>query len=60
MRAEIAHAAGRQEALGLDVLVHGEAERHDMIEYFGEQLDGFIFTRLGWGQSYGSRSARPP
>ena len=53
MRAEIAHAVGRQEALGLDVLVHGEAERNDMVEYFGEQLDGFAFTRRGWVLSYG-------
>jgi len=60
MRAEIAHAVGRQEALGLDVLVHGEAERNDMVEYFGEQLDGFIFTRMGWVQSYGSRCVKPP
>ncbi|MCA1862482.1 5-methyltetrahydropteroyltriglutamate--homocysteine S-methyltransferase [Janthinobacterium sp. HSC-3S05] len=60
MRTEIAHAVGRQEALGLDVLVHGEAERNDMVEYFGEQLDGFIFTRHGWVQSYGSRCVKPP
>ena len=60
MRAEIAHAVARQEALGLDVLVHGEAERKDMVEYFGEQLDGFAFTRLGWVQSYGSRCVKPP
>jgi 5-methyltetrahydropteroyltriglutamate--homocysteine methyltransferase len=60
MRAEIAHAVRRQEALGLDVLVHGEAERNDMVEYFGEQLDGFTFTRLGWVQSYGSRCVKPP
>ena len=60
MRAEIAHAVSRQEALGLDVLVHGEAERKDMVEYFGEQLDGFIFTRHGWVQSYGSRCVKPP
>jgi 5-methyltetrahydropteroyltriglutamate--homocysteine methyltransferase len=60
MRAEIAHAIGRQEALGLDVLVHGEAERNDMVEYFGEQLDGFAFTRFGWVQSYGSRCVKPP
>ncbi len=60
MRAEIAHAIGRQEALGLDVLVHGEAERNDMVEYFGEQLDGFAFTRYGWVQSYGSRCVKPP
>jgi 5-methyltetrahydropteroyltriglutamate--homocysteine methyltransferase len=60
MRAEIAHAIGRQEALGLDVLVHGEAERNDMVEYFSEQLDGFAFTRFGWVQSYGSRCVKPP
>ncbi|MDO8041649.1 5-methyltetrahydropteroyltriglutamate--homocysteine S-methyltransferase [Janthinobacterium sp. SUN137] len=60
MRAEIAHAVGRQEELGLDVLVHGEAERNDMVEYFGEQLDGFVFTRHGWVQSYGSRCVKPP
>ena len=60
MREEIAHAVQRQEALGLDVLVHGEAERNDMVEYFGEQLDGFLFTHLGWVQSYGSRCVKPP
>jgi len=60
MRAEIADAVQRQEALGLDVLVHGEAERNDMVEYFGEQLDGFVFTQLGWVQSYGSRCVKPP
>jgi 5-methyltetrahydropteroyltriglutamate--homocysteine methyltransferase len=50
----------RQEALGLDVLVHGEFERNDMVEYFGEQLDGFAFTEHGWVQSYGSRCVKPP
>ncbi len=60
MRAEIALAVAKQEALGLDVLVHGEAERNDMVEYFGEQLDGFAFTRYGWVQSYGSRCVKPP
>lgn len=60
MRAEIAHAIGQQEMLGLDVLVHGEAERNDMVEYFGEQLDGFAFTLNGWVQSYGSRCVKPP
>ena len=60
MRAEIADAVQRQEALGLDVLVHGEAERNDMVEYFGEQLDGFAFTGYGWVQSYGSRCVKPP
>jgi 5-methyltetrahydropteroyltriglutamate--homocysteine methyltransferase len=49
-----------QEELGLDVLVHGEFERTDMVEYFGEQLDGFVFTRNGWVQSYGSRCVKPP
>lgn len=60
MREEIAQAVRRQEALGLDVLVHGEAERNDMVEYFGEQLDGFAFTAHGWVQSYGSRCVKPP
>ena len=50
----------RQEALGLDVLVHGEFERNDMVEYFGEQLSGFAFTKNGWVQSYGSRYVKPP
>ncbi|QDY70734.1 5-methyltetrahydropteroyltriglutamate--homocysteine S-methyltransferase [Qingshengfaniella alkalisoli] len=50
----------RQEKLGLDVLVHGEFERNDMVEYFGEKLDGFAFTRNGWVQSYGSRCVKPP
>ncbi len=57
---EIAHCIRQQEALGLDVLVHGEAERNDMVEYFGEQLDGFIISRFGWVQSYGSRCVKPP
>jgi 5-methyltetrahydropteroyltriglutamate--homocysteine methyltransferase len=56
----IADAITRQEALGLDVLVHGEFERNDMVQYFGEQLSGFAFTRYGWVQSYGSRCVRPP
>ena len=60
MEAEIALAVRKQEALGLDVLVHGEAERNDMVEYFGEQLDGFAFTAHGWVQSYGSRCVKPP
>lgn len=60
MQQEITLAIRRQEALGLDVLVHGEAERNDMVEYFGEQLEGFVFTRLGWVQSYGSRCVKPP
>lgn len=49
-----------QEELGFDVLVHGEFERNDMVEYFGERLDGFAFTRRGWVQSYGSRCVKPP
>ncbi|HEU5261811.1 MAG TPA: 5-methyltetrahydropteroyltriglutamate--homocysteine S-methyltransferase [Gemmatimonadales bacterium] len=49
-----------QEELGLDVLVHGEFERNDMVEYFGEQLDGFAFTEHGWVQSYGTRYVKPP
>lgn len=60
MRAEIRHAVDVQERLGLDVLVHGEAERNDMVEYFGEQLDGYAFTGNGWVQSYGSRCVKPP
>ncbi|WP_226702120.1 5-methyltetrahydropteroyltriglutamate--homocysteine S-methyltransferase [Microbulbifer elongatus] len=60
LRAEIAEAIRRQEILGLDVLVHGEAERNDMVEYFGELLDGFIHTGNGWVQSYGSRCVKPP
>ncbi len=60
MRDEIRTVVEAQEALGLDVLVHGEAERNDMVEYFGEQLQGFAFTRFGWVQSYGSRCVKPP
>jgi 5-methyltetrahydropteroyltriglutamate--homocysteine methyltransferase len=60
MRAEIARSVREQEALGLDVLVHGEAERNDMVEYFGEQLEGYIFSQFGWVQSYGSRCVKPP
>jgi 5-methyltetrahydropteroyltriglutamate--homocysteine methyltransferase len=60
MKAEIAHAVREQEALDIDVLVHGEAERNDMVEYFGEQLAGFAFTQYGWVQSYGSRCVKPP
>lgn len=50
---QIAYAIGIQDALGLDVLVHGEAERTDMVEYFGAQLGGLAFTTAGWVQSYG-------
>ena len=49
-----------QEEIGIDVLVHGEFERNDMVEYFGEQLEGFTFTQYGWVQSYGSRCVKPP
>ncbi|WEW96779.1 5-methyltetrahydropteroyltriglutamate--homocysteine S-methyltransferase [Pseudomonas nitroreducens] len=59
MHSEIRHAVEIQEQLGLDVLVHGEAERNDMVEYFAEQLDGYLFTRFGWVQSYGSRCVKP-
>lgn len=59
MKGEIRHAVEIQERLGLDVLVHGEAERNDMVEYFAEQLDGYAFTRYGWVQSYGSRCVKP-
>lgn len=60
MRAEIARSVREQESLGLDVFVHGEAERNDMVEYFGEQLDGYAFSQFGWVQSYGSRCVKPP
>ena len=57
---QTARAVRWQENIGLDVLVHGEFERNDMVQYFGEQLEGFAFTRHGWVQSYGSRYVRPP
>ena len=60
MRKEIERAVREQEALDLDVLVHGEAERNDMVEYFGEQLEGYAFSQFGWVQSYGSRCVKPP
>src|SRR5690606_15509762 len=60
MQKEVARCVREQEALGLDVLVHGEAERNDMVEYFGEQLAGFVVTEGGWVQSYGSRCVKPP
>ncbi|MEV6323540.1 5-methyltetrahydropteroyltriglutamate--homocysteine S-methyltransferase [Nocardia sp. NPDC051787] len=60
MRAEIADVVALQEELGLDVLVHGEPERNDMVQYFAEQLDGFAATEQGWVQSYGTRCVRPP
>ncbi len=60
LREEIRREIEIQEDLGLDVLVHGEAERNDMVEYFGERLEGFCFTENGWVQSYGSRCVKPP
>ncbi|WP_439259449.1 5-methyltetrahydropteroyltriglutamate--homocysteine S-methyltransferase [Lonepinella sp. BR2930] len=60
MKKEIEYVVRKQEELDLDVLVHGEAERNDMVEYFGELLDGFAFTKFGWVQSYGSRCVKPP
>ncbi len=60
MRAEISRVIREQASLGLDVMVHGEAERNDMVEYFGEQLDGYTFSQYGWVQSYGSRCVKPP
>lgn len=60
MESHIAYAIAQQEAIGLDVLVHGEAERNDMVEFFGEQLAGYAFTQNGWVQSYGSRCVKPP
>ena len=60
LREETERAIRWQEEIGLDVLVHGEFERNDMVQYFGEQLSGFAFTRHGWVQSYGSRCVRPP
>ncbi|MGV9834151.1 5-methyltetrahydropteroyltriglutamate--homocysteine S-methyltransferase [Nocardia niigatensis] len=60
MRSEIAEVVALQEEIGLDVLVHGEPERNDMVQYFAEQLDGFAATTNGWVQSYGTRCVRPP
>ena len=60
MRQEIDQVVSMQEQIGLDVLVHGEPERNDMVEYFGEQLNGFAFSQYGWVQSYGSRCVKPP
>ncbi|TPX46394.1 5-methyltetrahydropteroyltriglutamate---homocysteine S-methyltransferase [Synchytrium endobioticum] len=60
MKAEIEHVVRFQEEIGLDVLVHGEPERNDMVQYFGEQMKGFVFTDNGWVQSYGTRCVRPP
>ena len=60
VKKEIESSICWQEESGIDVLVHGEFERNDMVEYFGEQLDGFVFTKNGWVQSYGSRCVKPP
>lgn len=60
LRSKTEECVRLQESLGLDVLVHGEFERTDMVEYFGEQMDGFIFTKNGWVQSYGTRCVKPP
>jgi 5-methyltetrahydropteroyltriglutamate--homocysteine methyltransferase len=60
LREEIERCVREQERIGLDVLVHGEFERNDMVEYFGEHLQGFAFTQNGWVQSYGSRCVKPP
>lgn len=60
MKKEIEQCVRYQEEVDIDVLVHGEAERNDMVEYFGELLEGFAFTQFGWVQSYGSRCVKPP
>ena len=60
LRKETEKAVRWQEDIGIDVLVHGEFERNDMVQYFGEQLSGYAFTKHGWVQSYGSRYVRPP
>jgi 5-methyltetrahydropteroyltriglutamate--homocysteine methyltransferase len=60
LQARVRDVVAEQEQLGLDVLVHGEPERNDMVEYFGQQLDGFAFSQYGWVQSYGSRAVKPP
>lgn len=60
LKTETEKAIRWQEKIGLDVLVHGEFERNDMVEYFGEQLEGFVFSKKGWVQSYGSRCVKPP
>ena len=60
LKEETVRAVRWQEDIGLDVLVHGEFERNDMVQYFGERLEGFTFTKQGWVQSYGSRYVRPP
>src|SRR6202008_2771153 len=60
LQGQIEQVVREQEEIGLDVLVHGEPERNDMVEYFGQQLAGFAFSAHGWVQSYGSRCVKPP
>ena len=60
LETQIAEAVKMQEAMGFDMLVHGEFERNDMVEYFGEKLAGYAFTKFGWVQSYGTRYVKPP
>ncbi len=60
IKKKIAEWVQIQEEIGLDVLVHGEFERNDMVEYFGEQLRGYLFTEKAWVQSYGTRCVKPP
>lgn len=60
MQAAIARQRPRTRSVGPGVLVHGEAERNHMVEYFGEQLQGYAFSQFGWVQSYGSRCVKPP
>jgi 5-methyltetrahydropteroyltriglutamate--homocysteine methyltransferase len=60
IKKEVEHVVRFQERIGLDLLVHGEPERNDMVQYFGERLQGFVFTQNAWVQSYGSRYVRPP
>ena len=60
IRRQIDDVVAKQEQIGLDVLVHGEFERNDMVEYFGQNLNGFLFTKNAWVQSYGTRCVKPP
>ena len=60
MKTQIDACIKHQEEIGLDVLVHGEFERNDMVEYFGQNLNGFLFTKNAWVQSYGTRCVKPP
>ena len=60
IRRKLKNVSAWQEKIGLDVLVHGEYERNDMVEYFGEALGGFLFTEKAWVQSYGTRCVKPP